>query len=272
MDEPIRPLPDRALIGMVHLPPLPGSPGGMQPLARIIDRACADAAVLADAGFDAVMVENFGDAPFRRAVVDPHTVACMTVVVRHIRQAVSLPIGVNVLRNDALAAVAIATACGAAFVRVNVHTGVYATDQGVIEGRADVTIRERRRLTGAGRIAPPPAVLADVHVKHASPLLRQSIGEAAEEAAYRGRADGLIVSGATTGRPTDPDDLRAVRAAVPDRPVYVGSGATAGNAKQLLELAHGLIVGTSLKVDGVTTAPVDPVRARAFAEAARGPL
>jgi uncharacterized protein len=271
MDQPIRSLPSRALIGMVHLPPLPGSPASRLPLSRIIEAARQDARVLGDAGFDAIVIENFGDAPFRAAHVDPHTVACMTMVVQAVRQEVSLPLGVNVLRNDALAAVAIATICGAVFVRINVHTGVYATDQGIIEGRADETLRFRRRLAAgsAERAAQGVAILADVHVKHATPLLAQPIGQAAEEAAYRGWADGLIVSGMATGRPTDVDDLRAVRAAVPDRPIYVGSGATPENVGELLTVADGVIVGTSTKQGGVTTAPVDPVRAEAFVKAAR---
>jgi uncharacterized protein len=272
MGQPHRPLPHQALIGMVHLGPLPGSPASGQPLSEIIRRACDDARVLAEAGFDAVLVENFGDAPFRPTCVDPHTVACMTVAIRAVREAVALPIGVNVLRNDAMSAIAIATVCGAAFVRINIHTGVYATDQGIIEGRADETLRYRQQLAGGGSggpVMPVPAIFADVHVKHASPLLQQPIGQAAEEAAYRGRADGLIVSGQATGKPTDIADLQAVRRAVPDRLVYVGSGATVENVAPLLAVADGVIVGTAIKQDGVTTAPVDPARAAAFVKATR---
>ncbi|HOA72778.1 MAG TPA: BtpA/SgcQ family protein [Phycisphaerae bacterium] len=257
------PLPPRALIGMVHLAPLPGSPASELPLARICEDACRDARTLAEAGFTAIVMENFGDAPFRATTVDPHTVAAMTLVARAIRRAVDLPLGINVLRNDAQAALAIATVCEAAFVRVNIHTGVYATDQGIIEGRADETLRYRQRL--GSRVA----VFADVHVKHASPLLSQSIAEAAEEAAYRGRADALIVSGTGTGKPTSLDDLRSVRDAVPDRPLLVGSGANVENIRELLAVADGVIVGTTIKENGRTTAPVDADRARTFVQAAR---
>jgi membrane complex biogenesis BtpA family protein len=255
-------LPPRALIGMLHLPPLPGAPAGEWPLARIIDSACEDARRLAAAGFHALMVENFGDAPFRATQVDPHTVACMTVVARAIAGTVDLPLGINVLRNDPLAALAIATSAGAMFIRVNVHVGVYATDQGIIEGRADQTLRYRRRIGAAA------AIFADVHVKHARPLSCTDIAEAAEETAYRGRADGLIVSGSGTGRPTSLEDLRRVKAAVPDRPLLVGSGATPETARELLNVADGLIVGTAIKEQGATTAPVDPDRARRLVEAA----
>jgi membrane complex biogenesis BtpA family protein len=257
------PLPPRALIGMVHLAPLPGSPANTLPLQSIIGLALADAQALAQAGFDALMIENFGDAPFRATRVDPHTVACMTVLAQAVRAASRLPIGINVLRNDALAAVAIATTCAAALVRINVHCGVYATDQGIIEGRADDTLRYRQALGSRTRI------FADVHVKHARPLSSASISDAAEEIAYRGRADALIVSGTATGKPTDLDDVRAVKAAVPDRPVYVGSGATSDNVHEILSLADGVIVGTAIKRDTRTTAPVDPARAAAFVHAAR---
>jgi uncharacterized protein len=268
----IRPFPDRALIGMIHLPALPGSPAAAHGLPLIVEMACQDARILADAGFDALVVENFGDIPFQATRVDPVTVACMTVVVRAVRQAVPLPLGVNVLRNDATAALAIATVCDAAFVRINVHTGVYATDQGIIEGRADQTLRYRSRLSGGGSRAagrpPDVAILADVHVKHAQPMSAPGIVQAAEEAAYRGMADGLIVSGPGTGRPTAIDDLKAVRSAVPDRPMYVGSGATIETLDELLHQANGVIVGTALKRDGRTREPVDAARAQAFVRAA----
>jgi membrane complex biogenesis BtpA family protein len=257
------PLPTRALIGMVHLLPLPGSPAARQTLQTITALALADAQALRQAGFDALIVENFGDAPFRATRVDPHTVAAMTLIARAIREQVDLPLGINVLRNDALAAIAIATTCGAGFVRINVHCGVYATDQGIIEGRADDNLRYRQSLGSQ------VAIFADVHVKHARPLSCPGIADAAAETAYRGRADALIVSGTATGRPTDLDEVRAIKTAVPDRPVYVGSGATADNIRSLLAIADGAIVGTAIKQDGRTTAPVDPARAAAFVRAAR---
>ncbi len=256
-------LPDQPLIGMVHLAPLPGSPSSQLTLREIIGLAIADARVLEECGFDAVLIENFGDAPFRSGRVDPHTVATMTIVARSVREKIALPIGINVLRNDPLAALAIASCCEAAFIRVNVHTGVYATDQGLIEGRADETLRYRESIHAK------VAVFADVHVKHARPLSSSDIAEAAEETAYRGRADGLIVSGSTTGRPTDLDDLRKVRAAVPDRTILVGSGADENSIRGIMAIGAGAIVGTSIKIRGETTAPVDPPRARAFIAAAR---
>lgn len=259
-DPPCRwPLPTRPVcIGMVHLPPLPGSPQGILSMAAIRARAVDEARLLADAGFDGVIVENFGDAPFLAGTVEPHTIAAMAVIVSDIRQAVPIPVGVNVLRNDACGALAVAAQAGGRFIRVNVHTGVYATDQGTIEGRAAETLRYRRQL------AADVVLFADVHVKHATPLSQPDLALAAEEAAYRGLADALIVSGSTTARETNLTDLRTVRAAVPDRPVLVGSGASLENAAALWAEADGIIVGSCLKTDGKTTNPIDPRRVADF--------
>lgn len=252
------------LVGVVHLAPLPGSPKHGLPLSAIVSTAVQDAQTLAGAGFDGLMVENFGDAPFLSGEIDAATIASIAIVADRIAQATELPVGINALRNDAHASLGIAAAVGAAFIRVNVHTGVAATDQGWIEGRAAETLRYRRQL-GADI-----AVFADVHVKHAMPISQPDIVLAAEEAAYRGLADVLIVTGSTTGRPCDIAQLEAVKKAVPDRPVFVGSGATVENIGALLEVSDGVIVGTAIKKNGQTSAPVDADRARAFVDAARG--
>jgi membrane complex biogenesis BtpA family protein len=249
------PLPRPAIIGVVHLPPLPGAPGAAQPVEQIAQYAVSEARVLADAGFDAVIVENFGDAPFHAEHVEPHTVAAMTVIAQAVRREVKLPLGINVLRNDGMAALAIATATDAAFVRVNVLTGVYATDQGVIEGRAAEVMRFRAAI-GCGA-----AVLADAHVKHATPMSQPDIVLAAEETAYRGRADALILTGSTTGRPADFADVDRVRAAVPDRPILIGSGVTPDTVAEALRHADGVIVGTAIKRGGQTTNPIDASQA-----------
>lgn len=256
-------LPARALIGMVHLPALPGTPGAREPLHAIIDRAVEQTRVLTQAGFDAVLVENFGDAPFFAERVEPHTIAAMAMVVAEVRRQWPGPIGVNVLRNDAMGAVAVAAMAAADFVRVNVHVGVYAADQGIVQGRAAETLRYRDAVRWPG------AILADVHVKHAEPISTHDLARAAEETAYRGRADALIVSGTTTGRPTAMDDLRTVRAAVPDKPLYVGSGVDAQSVGAVLHVADGVIVGTALKVDGRTEGDLDPRRIDAVVKAAR---
>lgn len=252
----------RALIGMVHLGPLPGSPRWEGSLAAVTERAVADARALEAGGFDACLVENYGDAPFAPARVDPATVAAMACVVAEVRRAVRFPVGVNVLKNDARAALAVAAATGAAFVRVNVHVGAVVADQGVIQGDAYRTLRYRRLLGTATRL------FVDVGGKHAVPLAPVDPAQVARDAAYRGLADALVVSGVATGEPTPLADVRRARAAVPDRPILVGSGVTPETVGDLLAVADGAIVGTWLKQDGRTTNPVDPDRVAALARAA----
>jgi membrane complex biogenesis BtpA family protein len=183
--------------------------------------------------------------------------------VAEVRRSVRLPVGVNVLRNDAPAALAVAAATGAAFIRVNVLAGTMQTDQGPISGRAAEVARLRATL------GVPAQVLADVFVKHAVPPPGLTLEQAAIDTWERAGADGLIVSGAGTGRETSLDDPRRVKAAAPGAPVYAGSGVTADSVGAVLQVADGIIVGTALKREAVTTAPVDPSRARAFTAAAR---
>ncbi len=257
------PLREMRLIGMIHLPPLPGAARVSEGLSSIIKKAVGEARLLVSAGFDGLIVENFGDAPFAAERVPSETVAAMAIVVDHVVEAVSVPVGVNILRNDALAALAVAVAAGAPFIRVNILTGTYATDQGLITGPAHDLSRRRAALAADVRIA------ADVHVKHAVPISQPDLALAAEETAYRGGADVLIVSGPTTGRPARPADLSRVREAVPDRLLWVGSGATPNTIVELLELADAVIIGTSLKRGGITTAPLDPRRVHAAVAARR---
>jgi len=249
---------------MVHLPALPGHPGNRLSLDAIIEHAVTDALTLKTAGFKAVMVENFGDAPFSPGALEPVTVAAMGIVVREVVRLGGLIVGVNCLRNDAIAALGIAAATGAALVRVNVHTGVAATDQGLIAGHAYESLRTRQRL------CPEVRILADVHVKHSTPINQPDIALAAEETAHRGMADGIIVSGPSTGRPAELDEISRVKQAVPDRVVLAGSGAMADTIRAILERADGAIVGSSLKPGGDLSRPIDARLAGAFITAAGG--
>lgn len=249
------------LIGMVHLHALPGAPGFEGSTEKIVDSATTDAAALAAAGFPALMIENFGDTPFYADDVPKETVAAMAVAVSAVTETVSLPVGVNVLRNDAMAALAIAAATGAAFIRVNVLSGMMYTDQGPIVGRAAELVRQRDRL------APDVAIFADVFVKHATAPPGLELREAAEDLVERGGADAVIVSGVSTGRPPTVAAIGTVREAIGDTPLYVGSGVTSRSLGRFLDVADGLIVGTSIKRDGVSTNPVDPARATALAAA-----
>ena len=247
------------LIGMIHLGPLPGAPRYSGEFKSVVAGALSDADTLAAAGFDAVLVENFGDVPFFPDDVPKVTIAAMTSAVAAIAQRVDLPVGVNVLRNDGLGAVAIA----AAFVRVNVLSGMMYTDQGPITGNAAEIARARDHL------ALGLEIFADVFVKHASPPPGLTLEQAAEDLAERELADAVIVSGASTGRPVDLESLELVRDSVGDTPVLVGSGASATNVAALLTIADGVIAGTSLKHGGSTASSVDPVEAERFVAAAR---
>ncbi|MCB9853870.1 MAG: BtpA/SgcQ family protein [Phycisphaerales bacterium] len=258
-----KPLEALHLIGMVHLPPLPGSANAAMSIDDIGRLAVSEARLLEKAGFDAVIVENFGDAPFAATDAPKETLAAMSIVVRDVVGAVGVPVGVNLLRNDAFGALAVAAATGALFIRVNVLSGVYATDQGIITGNA-AELLARRRL-----VAPHVQIAADVHVKHAAPLSQHDIALAAEETAYRAGADALIVSGSGTGVPTDLSNAERVKRAVPDRPLWIGSGATAETICDTLKVADGAIVGTALKRGGRTTNPIDPTKMSKFMKAAR---
>lgn len=249
---------------MIHLGPLPGSPGFEGSIDSVLGLALDDATKLNQAGFPALMVENFGDSPFFPDSVPPETVAALTRAVDAIIIATGLPIGVNVLRNDAMSALAVAAVTGAAMIRVNVFTGVMYTDQGPIVGRAAELLRKRAEL-GAGT-----EVWADVLVKHATPPPGFDVRQSAEDTVKRGHADAVIISGPGTGSSPDLDRLKNVRDAIgPEARLVVGSGATPDNLDGLHAVADTVIVGSYTKHDGVATNPVDPGRAEEMVEAAR---
>lgn len=260
------------LIGVVHLPAMPGDPchrAELAGFAGVEALALADAEALARGGVDGLILENFGSVPFGKGTagdrLPPHQIAAMAILARICRERFSLPTGVNCLRNDAPAALGIAAAAGLDFIRVNVHTGAYVTDQGVIEGEAHHTLRYRQAL-GARHVS----ILADVLVKHAAPLAPISATAAVHDCLHRGLADGVIVTGEATGAPTALARLREVRQAAGDRPVLVGSGLTPERAGDLAPLAHGAIVGTWLKRGGDVSAAVDPARVQELVAAVKG--
>ena len=231
---------------------------------RVLDRAEADANALATAGFDGVLVENFGDVPFFPDAVPAETIAALTSAVSRVGSCSNVPYGVNVLRNDARAALGVAVATGARFIRVNVHTGSMWTDQGLIEGRAHETMRTRRQL------GMDIAVFADVLVKHATTPAGATLEDTARDTSRRGLADALIVSGRGTGLETNLKDVRTVRAAAPDATLLIGSGMNVENGPGLLAVADGAIVGSAVMNEGRPGSGIDPVRAAAFMSAVRG--
>lgn len=256
------------LIGVVHLDPTPGSVGALEKasaapdqLSRLVDQAVSQTKTLTKAGFDGIVIENFGDTPFVKTQVNPETTASMAIIAAVIRDAApKAKLGINVLRNDARTALAIAGVVGLDFIRVNILSGVAATDQGIIEADPISVLRFRQSF------CPWVKILADAHVKHARSLSSHSLELQMEELVLRARADALIITGETTGREVDPGQLSeasdcAKRLGVP---LYIGSGATAANAKALLKKAHGLIVGSSLRKNGRAGTVLDTSRIKKF--------
>jgi membrane complex biogenesis BtpA family protein len=263
------------IIGVVHLPPLPGDPrwrGAPGAASAGFDEAEAwalrDAEALEEGGVAGLIVENFGSAPFYKGTpgdrVPPHQVAALARITRAIVARSALPVGVNCLRNDAPAAIGIAAAAGAAFVRVNVHAGAYVTDQGLIEGEAAHTLRYRAAL--GARVG----ILADVLVKHAAPLAPLGVADAVGDVLHRGLADAVVVTGAATGARVDVERLAEVARAAGSAPVLIGSGLTPALVDALAPLATGAIVGSWLKEGGRVERPVDRARVRALVAACAG--
>lgn len=251
----------RALVGMLHVGGLPGTPRARVGLDALIEAAVAEAQVYAAAGFHGVMLENMHDRPYLKGAVGPEIVAALTAVGREVRREVRLPLGIQVLAGANHEALAVALACGALFVRVEGFVFAHVADEGLIEGGAGALLRYRR-VIGAEHVR----VFADVKKKHAAHALTADVdlAETARAAEFF-LADGVIVTGAATGRPAAPEDLDMVRAAV-SIPTLVGSGLDADNLARYAA-ADAFIVGSSLKVDGVWSSALDPARVTALARA-----
>ncbi len=253
------------VIGMLHLPPLPGAPGYQGNLQRIRESLMADADALAQGGVQGLMIENFGDAPFFPGRVPAYVVAHIASLAEHVRRRIDLPLGINVLRNDGAAALGIAAAVGAQFIRVNVLCGARVTDQGITLGIAHRLLRLRRTLDAAH-----VRILADVNVKHSGALgFPRPIADEFADTIERGGADAVIASGSATGKPAGLDEVREMRAAAGELPLLIGSGVSVRNIHEYRELADGFIIGSSLKRGGVIDGPIDVQRVRDLMNALR---
>jgi membrane complex biogenesis BtpA family protein len=255
----------RALVGMLHLPPLPGSPGraprGGFSLDDLLAAIVAEAELYQSAGFTALMIENMHDRPYLKAAVGPETVAAMACIGREVQRAVPLPLGVQVLAGANREAVAVALACGAEFVRVEGFVFAHVADEGLIESDAGSLLRYRTAI-GADHVR----VFADIKKKHSSHALTADLDVAeTARAAEFALADGLIVTGAATGKQAAPDDVREAATAV-GIPVLVGSGITAENIDRY-PTARGFIVGSAVKQGGDWRQPVDPDQVKLIADA-----
>jgi membrane complex biogenesis BtpA family protein len=247
----------KIVIGMLHLPALPGSALAWQTISEIKENLRRDADALAEGGVHGLMMENFGDVPFYPDRVPAWVTAHMTALACDVRARIDLPLGINVLRNDGRGALAVAHAAGASFIRVNVLCGARVTDQGLIQGIAHDLLRERAML-GAAEIK----IFADVDVKHSAALAERLLEDEVDDLVHRGLADAIVVSGAGTGKATDPHKAQRVKAAAPSAPVFIGSGITAESLAEFGGGADGFIVGTAFKKDGVSTAAVELSRVK----------
>lgn len=251
----------KPVIGVIHLLPLPGSCQWGGDLEEVFLRAEQETVALSSGGVDGIIVENFFDAPFAKDRVDVSTACALTLAVKRIMSVTDLPIGVNVLRNDALTALAVAVTSGARFIRVNILSGAMVTDQGLIESCARELHMYRRELMAKNSVK----IFADVMVKHAYPLaVGYDIGLAAKDTVKRSLADAIIVSGVATGDAPSSEDMAKVKKAVPGTPILIGSGSSQENVKSLLGTADGIIVASSLKRQGVLENPVDVERVRSL--------
>ncbi|HEX2344915.1 MAG TPA: BtpA/SgcQ family protein [Vicinamibacterales bacterium] len=253
----------RALIGVIHLDALPGTPGNTLDIGAITSRAVDDARVYRDAGFDGLLIENTHDRPYLKTNVGPEVVAAVSVIGAEVRRAVPLPLGIQILAGANSSAVAAALACGASFVRVEGFVFAHVADEGLIEASAGALLRYRRAI-GAGHIK----VFADVKKKHSAHAITADVDivETAKAAVFF-QADGVIVSGISTGEPAAPDDVRSVGQAV-SAPTLVGSGISLDNLGCYPE-ADAFIVGSSIKREGLWSNPIDVERARVLVRAFR---
>lgn len=253
----------KPVIAMVHLGALPGSPlyDAAAGLPGLLEGARRDLAALQAAGFDAVMFGNENDRPYELDV-DTASTATMAYVIGALRAEIKVPFGVNVLW-DPMSSIALAAATGAAFVR-EIMTGLYASDMGLWKGNAGAALRYRDRLKRSDL-----AVLFNISAEFASSLDRRSLADRARSAVFSSIPDAILVSGAITGEAAALADLEAVKKVLPDTPVLANTGVKHETVADVLKIADGCIVGSSLKVDGNTWNAVDPERAAEFMRLAR---
>jgi membrane complex biogenesis BtpA family protein len=257
----------RPVIGMVHCWPLPGAPGyNGYGMAQIIDHALRDAYALAEGGCHGLIVENMWDIPFRAgAHLPPESIAAHAVVAHTVRRALpELPLGINLVHNGGVALLALAIAAEADFIRVCMFTGAGVWDAGSWDEGCAADLMRRRADLHAEKIK----IFADVDKKHSVRFPGIDLATHIEWTRFFG-ADGLIISGRMTGDAPDLTSLQTARKLVGASPLLIGSGADADNIGTFLELADGVIVGSSIKQGGDITNPVDIARVRRFVNAAR---
>lgn len=249
------------VIGVVHLAPLPGAPRyDGEAVEAIYQRGLDDARSYLDGGCDGVIVENHGDIPFAKPDdIGPETAAYMAVISDRIRRELGKPVGINVLANAAIPALAIASAAGAGFIRVNQWANAYVANEGFVEGESGRAARYRAKLRANGI-----RIFADAHVKHGAHAIvaDRPVEELVKDLVFFD-ADAIIATGQRTGHAADLSYIRMIKEAA-GLPTLVGSGVTPDNANDILGIVDGVIIASALKHDGVWWNQVDPARVKTF--------
>lgn len=228
----------KILIGMIHLPSLL-STSRFSNMEDVLSKAIKDLDALESAGFDGALIENYNDRPLTEFANEAQ-ISCMTVIAAEIMKRARIKVGVQMMLNDWKASFAISAAVGAHFTRLDVFVDNVSAECGEIRPvPADIMAYKRS-------IAPNVVLLTDIHVKHKIMLDSSTLEESALRAIEEG-SDGLIITGEATGQETPVENVRRIREQYPDACVFIGAGVNESNAAEQLSIAHGAIVGTSIK-------------------------
>lgn len=251
---------ERAVLGMIHLPPLPGAPYYEGSMEDVIEHALKDAETLAKNGVNSMIIENLGDYPYYPETEECETVAAMTRVALEIRKRYDMPLGINVLRNSWKAAIAIAHLADCQYIRLNILTDSYVTDQGMINGKAHLAARYRKAI-GAEKVK----FFCDIYGKHGGPIVKRDISIVAGEMVYRGMADALILSEGDSSISAPMEKIDKVKNAVPDTPIFLGSGMSIETVDKMKHV-DGTVFGFGTKPSGDMNDPVDGPTVKAFVD------
>lgn len=251
---------ERAVLGMIHLPPLPGAPYYGGSMNDVIEHALRDAETLAKNGVNSMIIENLGDYPYFPETEECETVAAMTRVALEIRKRYDMPLGINILRNSWKAAIAVAYLADCQFIRLNILTDAYVTDQGIITGAAHLATRYRKAI-GADKVK----FFCDIYAKHGGPIVKRDLTIVAGEMVHRGMADAIIISEGDSSMAPSLEKIEKVKNALPDTPIFLGSGMSLKTA-DILKHVDGTVFGFGTKPSGDMNDPVDGPTVKAFVD------
>ncbi len=248
-----------SIIGMIHVPALPGTPGYGGSVQAIIDQVMEEQEIYLRAGIDALMIENMHDIPYLHRKVGPEITALMAVIAKGLKDATVLPCGIQILAGANEEALAAAQAGGLDFIRAEGFVFAHVADEGLMESDAGTLLRYRKAIDAAGI-----AVFTDLKKKHSSHAITQDVDllETAEAAAFF-RSDALIITGTSTGKPAKLEDFQKLREKI-KLPLLAGSGVNLENAENYFPVCDALIVGSWFKKEGYWENDLEYDRVAAF--------